>query len=752
MTARRRARARPCWRCWLRRGRAAAPRSGDDDVTLRFWGLGREGEVVARARPRLRARRNPGIRVEVQQIPWTAAHEKLLTAYVGDSTPDVAQLGNTWVPEFAALRRARAAGRARRRLVRGRRAGRSSPASGTRTSSTATLYGIPGTSTPACSSTAATCSRDAGYDAPPRTWAEWREAMARGASAAGPQRYGDPAADQRVDAADDPRPAAGSPLLGDGGTPRRLLASPASRRAFDFYVGLFRDGLAPVVSNNQVGNVYQEFARGTSRCTSPGRGTSASSGAACRRRCRTPGRRRRCPAPTAPRRRRRVDRRRRRASSCSGLAATRRRRWKLIEFLSRPSAAGPLLRADRRPAGAARAWDDPALASDPRVRRSASSSSTPSRCPRSPSGSRSPPSSRSRLEAADPRRGRACGGAGARSTPTWTGSSRSGAGCSTARGARRVRRDRRRRPPTSAGSGRTAPLRSRRWSYGRPRPRRLDLSGARAARPRVFFLLPVVAGLVLSFTDFDIYAIGDPRWRRFVGAGNYARLLHDPALLDGAAQHPLLRARRRPAVGGGVAGAALLVNARLARFKGLFRTVYFAPVVTTLVAVAIVWRYLYHPRYGVLERSAAVPRPARRRLARRSALGDAGDHPAGGVEELRLQHGDLHRRAAERFPRSSTRPRASTAPAPGGSSATSRCRCLRRPSCSSALITMIGYFQLFAEPYVMTQGGPLQQHSQHRLADVRGGLPLVATWGSGAAIAFVLFADHPGGGACSSAC
>jgi len=44
--------------------------------------------------------------------------------------------------------------------------------------------------------------------------------------------------------------------------------------------------------------------------------------------------------------------------------------------------------------------------------------------------------------------------------------------------------------------------------------------------------------------------------------------------------------------------AALLVNAKLARWKGLFRTVYFMPVVTTMVAVAIVWRYLLHRATG----------------------------------------------------------------------------------------------------------------------------------------------------------
>ena len=73
-----------------------------DVVEIRFWAMGREGEVVEDLMPEFEAE-NPGVRVSVQQIPWTAAHEKLLTAFVGESTPDVSQLGNTWVPEFVAL-------------------------------------------------------------------------------------------------------------------------------------------------------------------------------------------------------------------------------------------------------------------------------------------------------------------------------------------------------------------------------------------------------------------------------------------------------------------------------------------------------------------------------------------------------------------------------------------------------------------------------------------------------------------------
>src|SRR5262245_21977665 len=77
---------------------------GNREVTrVRFWAMGREGEVVSEL-ARDFNREHPGIRVEVQQIPWTAAHEKLLTGFVGGSTPDAAQLGNTWISEFTALR------------------------------------------------------------------------------------------------------------------------------------------------------------------------------------------------------------------------------------------------------------------------------------------------------------------------------------------------------------------------------------------------------------------------------------------------------------------------------------------------------------------------------------------------------------------------------------------------------------------------------------------------------------------------
>ena len=64
--------------------------------------MGREGEVVADLLREFE-RSHPGVRVKVQQLPWTAAHGKLLTVFAGDGTPDVCQLGNTWIPELVAL-------------------------------------------------------------------------------------------------------------------------------------------------------------------------------------------------------------------------------------------------------------------------------------------------------------------------------------------------------------------------------------------------------------------------------------------------------------------------------------------------------------------------------------------------------------------------------------------------------------------------------------------------------------------------
>ena len=75
-------------------------RSDQSEIT--FWAMGAEGENVQPLIRQFEAQ-HPDIKVKVQSIPWGAAHEKLLTAVAGQSTPDVCQLGNTWIPEFQAI-------------------------------------------------------------------------------------------------------------------------------------------------------------------------------------------------------------------------------------------------------------------------------------------------------------------------------------------------------------------------------------------------------------------------------------------------------------------------------------------------------------------------------------------------------------------------------------------------------------------------------------------------------------------------
>ena len=309
------------------------------EPVLRFWAMGREGEVVQRLVPDFE-RAHPGVRVRVQQIPWSAAHEKLLTAYVGGSTPDVVQLGNTWIPEFVALgaleplderlRRSTAVpaddffpghlGHERRR--------RRAPTA------------CRGTSTRACSSTArdllaARRLRHA-RRGPGTTGARrWRRSMKR---AAGPD------ASPILLPINEWQPLVilalqrGAPLLRDGDTRGDFRERRRSARAFAFYLDLFRRGLAPRASQAQVANLYQEFARGSfallhHRAVEPRRVPRRLPPELQPR-----GRRRRCPAP---------DGGEPGVSLAGGSSLVLFRgsprkdaAWQLIEFLSRARAAG----------------------------------------------------------------------------------------------------------------------------------------------------------------------------------------------------------------------------------------------------------------------------------------------------------------------------------------------------------------------------------------------------------------------------
>ncbi|HEY0139955.1 MAG TPA: sugar ABC transporter permease [Thermoanaerobaculia bacterium] len=118
----------------------------------------------------------------------------------------------------------------------------------------------------------------------------------------------------------------------------------------------------------------------------------------------------------------------------------------------------------------------------------------------------------------------------------------------------------------------------------------------------LFYLIPVAGSLILSLTDFDIYSVGNAADTRFVGARNYAAMLQNPVFWRALGNTLYFSLVGGPLTILVALVAALFLNSKLARFKPLFRTIYFAPVVTSIVAVAVVWRYVYHARVGILNR------------------------------------------------------------------------------------------------------------------------------------------------------
>jgi multiple sugar transport system permease protein len=253
----------------------------------------------------------------------------------------------------------------------------------------------------------------------------------------------------------------------------------------------------------------------------------------------------------------------------------------------------------------------------------------------------------------------------------------------------------------------------------------------------IFFFVPVIIALGLSLTDFDIYALADIHNLRFIGLRNYLELLKTPLFWSALGNTLYFTGIGVPLSIGASLGAALLLHSRLARFRGFFRTALFAPVVTTLVAVAVIWRYLLHTRYGLIN----------------YGLGHLGLAP---IDWLGNPHfampaiilftvwknfgynmviflAALQSIPEELYEASSL----------DGAGWWLQFRHVTLPMLGPTLLlvsilTIAGFFQLFAEPYVMTQGGPAESTVSVLYFMYEQGFKW---WnlGTASAVAFVLF-------------
>jgi len=253
----------------------------------------------------------------------------------------------------------------------------------------------------------------------------------------------------------------------------------------------------------------------------------------------------------------------------------------------------------------------------------------------------------------------------------------------------------------------------------------------------VFFFLPVGGSLLLSITDFDIYAIADPRNARVVWLRNYIDLLSNPVFWTAVKNTFYFALVGGPLTVATSLGAALLINARIVKYKAFFRTVFFIPFVTTLVAVAIVWRYLYHPQYGFLNYMLGWfglgpiewlgdPRWAMPSIILMAVWKNFGYNMLIFLAGLQNIPGELYEASDL-----------------DGAGPLRQFWHITLPMLAPTflfvgVITMIGYFQLFAEPYVMTSGGPLRSTTSLVLLMYEEGF---RWWrmGVAAAVAFILF-------------
>jgi multiple sugar transport system substrate-binding protein len=230
----------------------AACTRGRGDDTLTWWAIGTAGENAPLLVPSFRTA--TGIDVDVQAVPWTGAHEKLLTGFAGDSLPDVMMVNSAWLPELALvgavvppppgslLLADQFAGALASVVVEGR------------------AMAVPWTADSWVQFFRRDLLAEAGYDAPPLDWAEWMR-MAQAIKRRHPDRFA------TLHLLDWPEPLFNfaaqqpEPLLRDR-LSRGNFSSPGFRAALAFYLSIYQQRLSPAVTGAEAGDTYIGLRRG----------------------------------------------------------------------------------------------------------------------------------------------------------------------------------------------------------------------------------------------------------------------------------------------------------------------------------------------------------------------------------------------------------------------------------------------------------------------------------------------------------
>jgi len=252
----------------------------------------------------------------------------------------------------------------------------------------------------------------------------------------------------------------------------------------------------------------------------------------------------------------------------------------------------------------------------------------------------------------------------------------------------------------------------------------------------VFSALPVIASLVMSLTDIRSTDLRRPLGVNFVGLDNYLKVFSDDLFLRSALNTVVVVLVGVPLTLLLALAAANALNSGLIRFRSLFRVGFYLPVVTSIVAIAVVWRFLLDPEVGLVDNALRLvgidgpnwlqnPHTALPSLIVMTAWRNFGTMMVIFLAALQSIPTDLYEAATLDGAGRWAQFRRITLPL------------LRATVLFGAVYTGIGYLQVFEEPFVMTQGGPLQStltvsyHIYHQFG--------YGNYGYAAAASYVLF-------------
>jgi multiple sugar transport system permease protein len=253
----------------------------------------------------------------------------------------------------------------------------------------------------------------------------------------------------------------------------------------------------------------------------------------------------------------------------------------------------------------------------------------------------------------------------------------------------------------------------------------------------VFLAIPIFASLVLSFTAFGLANLQDWFSADWIGIENYRNLFSDEVFIKSAKNTGIFVIFGVPITLAVGLVAALGLNRGLGKLQGLFRIGYYLPVVTSIVAIAVIWRYLLHPDFGLVN----------------SVLGKFGVDPVNWLGNKSTALGSIIALGVWRnfgfdmvvylAALQSIDPTLLEAASVDGATTWQKFRritlpLLRPATLFLAVITTAGYLQLFEEPFVMTGGGPLNSTRSVAMHVYEQGFKFL-NLGYASAIAYALF-------------